>query len=169
MSVNSPENIKLFLPADQEEEIKAIFDRLAFRGFPRQNQTPHITITFAKQMEPHVVERAKELLPPLIPCQFPRVGQVIFGTKRKQTIAWLLEAPDELEIAARELSALNPEGRGPRWTPHLTMGLRIPRPQVADYIAALDEETSPHFRELTADRAVFWRPSVHELTDLSQP
>lgn len=166
MSINSPENLKLFLPAEQEEQIQGIFERLAARGFPRQNQTPHITVTFAKWMQMHVVERAKELLPPLLPCQLSRVGTVIFGTKRKQTIAWLLEAPEELEGAARELSALNPEGRGHRWTPHLTMGLRIPRAQVPDYLAALDEETSPHFRHVIAHRAVFWRPGTGELTEL---
>lgn len=163
----SPDNILLRLPEDQEAQVRAIFDELEARGFPRQHQTPHITITFAPHMKSNVVERASELLPPLIPCTFRRVGTVIFGTKRKQTIAWLLDAPDALEVAARELSALNPDGRGPRWTPHLTMGLRVPRRHVHEYLAALDELTPAHFKSLTAERAVLWRPSTQESTHLA--
>lgn len=163
----SPDNILLRLVDDQEAQVRAIFDELEDRGFPRQNQTPHITITFSPHMQSHVVERAAEILPPLIPCTFRRVGTVIFGTKRKQTIAWLLDAPDALEIAARELSALNPDGRGPRWTPHLTMGLRVPRRLVHEYLAALEQITPPHFNQLTADRALLWRPKTQETTHLS--
>jgi len=95
------------------------------------------------------------------------VGTVVFGTKKKQTVAWLLETSDELEIAARGISALNPEGRGPRWTPHLTMGLRLPREIVPDYIRALDEITPPELMKLTAVRAALWRPSIQELTVLA--
>ncbi|QGU03201.1 hypothetical protein CKALI_11815 [Corynebacterium kalinowskii] len=107
-------------------------------------------------MNSQVVERAAELLPPLIPAEFTRVGTVIFGTKSKRTIAWLLEASDEMEAAARELSALNPDGRGDRWTPHLTIGLRLPRDVVPDYLAALDELEQP--RSFTAVTAAYWRP-----------
>lgn len=91
----------------------------------------------------------------------------MFGTKRKQTVAWLLETTDELQIAASEISALNPEGRGPRWIPHLTVGLRLPREIVPDYIRALDELTSSQLKELTAVRAALWRPRIQELTVLS--
>jgi len=92
---------------------------------------------------------------------------VVFGTKRKQTVAWLLETSDELESAARAISALNPDGRGPRWTPHLTMGLRLPRKIVPDYMRALDEEISIYLRELTAVRAALWRPRTQELSVLA--
>lgn len=105
-----------------------------------------------------MVEKAAELLPEVIPAQFHRVGTVTFGTKRKQTVCWLLETSDELEDAARKLCALNPDGRGPRWIPHLAMGLRLPREIIPDYIRALDELTSPHFKELTGVRVAFWRP-----------
>lgn len=82
-------------------------------------------------------------------------------------MAWLLETSDELEIAARDIGARNPDGRGPRWTPHLTMGLRLPREIVPDYIRALGEETSPYLKELTAARAALWRPRSQELTVLA--
>lgn len=163
----SPENILLHLPDDEDQRIRDLFLQLETLGFPRQQQTPHISITFAPAMDPAVVERARELLPAVIPSKLHRVGTVVFGTKRKQTVAWLLEASDELEIAARSISALNAEGRGPRWTPHLTMGLRLPREIVPDYIRALDELTSPYFKELTADRAVYWKPKVQELQILA--
>ena len=147
----SPDNILLHLPEDEEQQVREVFARLEQRGFPAQSQTPHITVTFSPAMDEDVVKRAAELLPPVIPARFQRVGTVVFGTKRKQTVAWLLETSDELEIAAREIGALNPEGRGPRWTPHLTMG----------------EETSPHLKELTAARAALWRPRSQELTVLA--
>ena len=61
MSSASPDNILLYLPEKQEEHIREIFAGLAERGFPVQYQRPHITVTFAPEMDPHVVERAGEL------------------------------------------------------------------------------------------------------------
>ncbi|GAA2025799.1 2'-5' RNA ligase family protein [Yaniella flava] len=147
--------------------MRDVFALLEERGFPAQQQTPHITITFSQDMADDVVQRAAELLPPVIPASFRRVGSVVFGTKRKQTVAWLLETSDELEIAAREISALNPDGRGPRWTPHLTMGLRLPRVMVPDYMRALDEVTSAHLKELTVIRASLRQPQSQQLTVLA--
>lgn len=163
----SPDNILLHLPKQEERQVREIFARLEERGFPPQQQTPHITVTFSPRMAQDVVKQAAELLPDLIPARFQRVGTVVFGTKRKQTVAWLLETTDELEIAARRISALNPDGRGPRWTPHLTMGLRLPREIVPDYVRALDELVPQHFQELTAVRAALWRPRAGELSVLA--
>ena len=119
-------------------------------------------------MQPEVVDLAAQLLPAVIPADFRRVGNVIFGTKRKQTVAWLLETTNELEIAARKISAANPDGRGPRWTPHLTMGLRLPREEVPSYIQAMDELTSSHFKELSIVEAAYWRPRTQEKTVLAE-
>jgi len=165
----SPENILLYLPEDQEQQVREVFARLEELGFPAQQQKPHITVTFSPSMADNVVQRAAQLLPPVIPANFRRVGTVVFGAKRKQTVAWLLETSDELEIAAREISALNPDGRGPRWIPHLTMGLRLPREIIPEYMRALDEVTPSHLKELTAVRAALWRPQLHELTVLAGP
>ena len=82
-------------------------------------------------------------------------------------MACLLETSDELEMAARKISAANPEGRGPRWTPHLTMGLRLPREDVGGYLTAMDELTSSHFKELNAVEAAYWRPHTQEKTVLA--
>ena len=163
----SPDNILLHLPEKEEQHVRALFAQLAERGFPVQNQTPHITVTFSPQMAEQVTARAAKLLPAVIPAQFRRVGTVVFGTKRKQTVAWLLETDEEVEAAAREISSINPDGRGKRWIPHLTVGLRHPREIVPDYIRALDELTSPHLKELTAERAALWKPRIQELTVLA--
>lgn len=160
MSQRSPENILLRLPKEEEEAVRAIYAALAERGFPQQHQRPHVSITFAPTMDTRVVGEAAELLPRLLPQALRRAGVVIFGTKSKQTVTWLLEAPEELERAARRLSAMNPDGRGERWVPHLTMGLRLPKAIVPDYVAALGEVTSPHFTEITAERAVFYQPRL---------
>lgn len=165
----SPDNILLHLSESDEQQIHEVFARLEERGFPAQNQTPHITITFSPVMEDSVVQRAAQLLPAVIPARFARVGTIIFGIKRKQTVVWLLEASDALEEVAREISALNPQGRGPRWTPHLTMGLRLPREIVPEYIRALDEVTPAHLRQLTSIRAALWKPRAQELTVLAGP
>ncbi|AJE32774.1 hypothetical protein B842_04605 [Corynebacterium humireducens NBRC 106098 = DSM 45392] len=167
LSVASPENILLHLPAEEEAQVRQIYAELEARGFPPQQQTPHITVTFAPHMPEEPIALASELLPSLIPARFQRVGTVVFGTKRKQTVAWLLETDDELEIAARRISACNPVGRGPRWTPHLTMGLRLPREIVPDYIRALDEIASARMKELTGARAALWRPRLGHLTILA--
>lgn len=163
----SPENILLHLPEDEERQVRDVFNHLEEQGFPAQQQTPHITVTNAPAMPEHVVQHAAELLPPVIPASFHRVGTVVFGRKRKQTVAWLLETTDELEAAAREISTLNPDGRGPRWIPHLTVGLRLPREIVPDYIRVLDEIVGSHLQQLTAIRAGFWRPLHQELTVLA--
>ena len=147
MSKASPDNILLYLPQKQEDQVREIFAGLAERGFPVQQQRPHITVTFSPHMQPEVVDLAAQLLPAVIPADFRRVGNVIFGTKRKQTVAWLLETTNELEIAARKISAANPDGRGPRWTPHLTMGLRLPREEVPGYILSLIHISEPTRRE----------------------
>ena len=161
----SPDNILLHLPEQEEQQVREVFARLEERGFPPQQQTPHITITFAPHMPEEPVALATELLPSLIPARFERVGTVVFGTKRKQTVAWLLETTDDLEVAARQISERNLDGRGPRWTPHLTMGLRLPRDIVPDYIRALDELAQ--MAEFTAARAALWRPRVRQLTVLA--
>ena len=161
----SPDNILMYLLPEQETQVREIFAQLAESGLPQQNQKPHITVTFAPTMRPVVIQRAAEILPPLMPAEFRRVGTVVFGTKSKQTVAWLFETSDELEEAARAISRLNPDGRGSRWIPHLTMGLRIPRDIVPDYVRALDEITNPHFKTLNAPRAAFWSPKVQELTE----
>jgi len=167
LPVASPENILLHLPAGEEAQVREIYAALEARGFPAQQQTPHITVTFAPRMPADVVDLAADLLPPLVPAGFQRMGTVVFGTKRKQTVAWLLETSDELEVAARRISALNPVGRGPRWIPHLTMGLRLPRQIVPDYIRALEELTPPDLAELTGARAALWRPKARELMILA--
>ncbi|NQD39783.1 2'-5' RNA ligase family protein [Glutamicibacter halophytocola] len=163
----SPENILLYLEAQEEAQLRGIFADLESRGFPRQNQTPHISITFAPELSDEVARRAAQLLPAAVPASLRRVGTVVFGTKRKQTVAWLMETTDDLEIAAREISALNIHGRGPRWIPHLTMGLRIPREIVPDYVRALDELGSEHQLEFTAARAGLWKPKIQQLTLLA--
>lgn len=165
--MTSPDNILLRLPPAEEQQVREVFARLAERGFPPQQQTPHITITYSPIMAADVVRRAADLLPSVIPSPFRRVGTVVFGTKRKRTVAWLLETTDAMESAAREISALNPDSRGRSWTPHLTMGLRLPREIVPDYVRALDEVTSPHFKQLTAVRAAHWMPRIEELTVLA--
>ena len=156
----SPENILLRLPEAEEQAVRAIYEELADRGFPPQQQRPHISVTFAPTMHRRAIAQAADLLPPLLPATLRRSGFAIFGTKSKQTVAWLLEAPEDLERAARAVSAANPDGRGERWIPHLTMGLRLPKTVVPDYIAALAETTSPHLKELTAVHAAFYQPSL---------
>lgn len=156
----SPENILLRLPEEEELEVRRVYAALAERGFPEQRQRPHISVTFAPKMDPRVVGEAAELLPRHLPATLRRSGVVVFGTKSKQTVAWLLEAPEDLTHAAQQLSKLNPEGRGAQWIPHLTMGLRIPKALVPGYIETLAEVTSPHFKELTAQCAAFYQPSL---------
>ena len=165
--MTSPDNILLHLAPEDEEQVRALFDALAERGFPGQRQTPHITITFAPTMPPEPVEVAARLLPELIPVTFERAGVVVFGTRSKQTVTWLLEASEELDDAARRISAANPQGRGRRWVPHLTVGLRLSRAMVGEYIAALDELTPSRFRQLRAVRAGLWRPGTQEFTLLA--
>ncbi|WP_431709758.1 2'-5' RNA ligase [Glutamicibacter uratoxydans] len=163
----SPDNILLRLASKDEQQIHEIFDKLEAAGFPRQKQTPHITITLSPAMPEAVVQCAQRLLPAVIPAKLQRVGTVIFGTKSKQTVAWLLETNDALHEVARVISTHNPDGRGAQWVPHLTMGLRLPRDIVPAYLHALDQATSPHFKKLTAQQAMWWQPRAGEHLSLA--
>src|SRR5699024_4598552 len=107
--MTSPDNILLHLAEDEEQRVREVFTRLEERGLPKQHQRPHITITFSPAMADNVVQRAAQLLPPVMPDRFRRVGRVVLGPKRKRTVAWLLEPSDELESAARAISALTPD------------------------------------------------------------
>lgn len=158
----SPDNILLRLTPHDEQQVRQVFDKLEAAGFPRQHQTPHITITLSPAMPAEVTRCASEMLPAVIPASLQRVGTVVFGTKSKQTVAWLLETNDELHEAARKISAQNPDGRGAQWVPHLTMGLRLPREMVPSYIHALGEATSAHFKKLTVAQAMLWQPRTQE-------
>ncbi|MDY3127060.1 MAG: 2'-5' RNA ligase family protein [Corynebacterium sp.] len=160
MSKRSPDNILLYLTPDDEQQIRDLFSRLHARGFPAQRQRPHITVTFSPEMNTRTVAAASKLLPPLMPITFTRSGVIVFGTKRKQTVAWLLDTNETVEAAARDISATNPEGRGAKWIPHLTLGLRLPRELVPGYIHAVEEETSPHLKTLKADTAALWQPRL---------
>ncbi|PFG27304.1 2'-5' RNA ligase family protein [Corynebacterium renale] len=163
----SPDNILLRLVPEQEDYVREVFAELAERGFPPQQQTPHITMTFATVMPESVVRLAQELLPPLLPLTVRRSGVAIFGTKSKQTVSWLLDAPPALHAAARELAAANPDTHVTDWIPHITVGLRLPRAMVGEYVAALDEVTSGHFRDLHVARAVVWSSRTDTLRELN--
>ncbi|WP_054953851.1 2'-5' RNA ligase family protein [Flaviflexus massiliensis] len=165
----SPQNILLYLPPDQERQVNEIFDALEARGFPRQRQTPHISITFSQSMAPAAVEHAAQTLPGVIPAEFQRVGTVVFGTRGKQTVAWLLETGQPMWQVAREISALNPDHHRVEWIPHLTMGSRIPREMVPEYIASLDEVTPRRFKHVCAHRAGFWMPTTRQYRALAGP
>lgn len=156
--MSSPDNILLHLAQEDEDTVREVFAELHRRGFPEQRQRPHVTVTFSPAMHPDATQLAGQLLPEVVPATLTRVGTVIFGIKRKQTVAWLLDAPDDLSAAARDISAANPDGRGHTWTPHLTVGLRLPREIIPDYLRALDELTPRSFRELRAVRAGLWQP-----------
>ncbi len=163
----SPDNILFRLPDAEEHRIREVFDDLAAEGFPRQEQSPHVTVTFAPEMNERVVQRAGDLLAPLTPVEFRRAGVAVFGTKSKQTVAWLLDAPHDVQAAAREVSAANPDGRGPEWTPHLTVGLRLPRRMVGEYIAALDRLTPTTLKTLTGRHLAWRRPRLGDEVKLS--
>ena len=167
--MTSPENILFYLSPDHDAQVRDIFAQLANRGFPQQHQTPHISVTFAPHLPQRTVDLAATLLPVHLPATFSRRGFVTFGTRSKQTVAWMLETDLDLEETARQISATNPEGRGQRWIPHLTLGLRLPRRMVGDYINALDEIASPYFKEITADRAGYWRPAQQHLQLFEDP
>ena len=165
--MTSPDNLLIRLPQDQEDYVRELFAMLEAEGLPKQNQRPHITLTYAPEMDPKVIERAREVLPGLFPAQFRRVVTVVFGTKSKQTIAWLLDTSAELGAAARCLCEANEDGRGQGWIPHLTVGLRIPRKQVPAYMEALDRLTSGHFRPITGEVAGLWQPRFQKWTPIA--
>lgn len=47
--------------------------------------------------------------------------------------------------------------------PHLTMGLRLPRALVPDYMRALDEISTFEHKEFTAAQAAWWLPKTQRL------
>lgn len=76
--MGSPENILLRLEPGQEAYVREIFAQLEQMGFPVQEQTPHISLTFAQSLPAALLDLAQELLPSVIPTQLRRIGTVTF-------------------------------------------------------------------------------------------
>lgn len=123
---------------------------------------PHLTLVAAAPIESSVLRLARTTVLPLLPCELPVVGLVVFGTGARVTLAYLIEPPPALVAGVADLRAAVPSVRHPVWTPHVTLARRVPRASLSEAVAAL-----PAMPEsLGADRLRWWDPTQNLIETL---
>lgn len=159
----------LELSFDDESERAIVEQWRALRaaGLPSQadhrvmTNAPHLTLVVAREIPSRVVDTAREALAPLLPVSLELRGRVVFGSGSRVTLAHLAEPPREVADHVARLRAETPALRHAVWTPHITLGRRIPRERIGEAFDVLDGVASQeHLRTLRANRLRWWRPDA---------
>lgn len=116
---------------------------------------PHLSLVVAAHLDRAVAEQAAQRVGAMLPVVLRGQGSVVFGRGARVTVAWLVEPPAALTRAVMELREIAPAVRHPVWTPHITLGRRIPRDRVGDALTA----AGPGPDEIVATRLRWWDPT----------
>lgn len=110
--------------------------------------TPHVTVVTAQELGTEEDDLAVEHLGPALPVELRTSGLALLGGSRV-SIVRLLDVPDELVRSVLALREAVPQRQHPGWLPHVTLGRRIPRGEVAAALAVLHHDAVPlRFTEL---------------------
>lgn len=159
-----------FRPCD-EEAVIAQWEALRGAGLPSQADhssmanAPHVTFVAANHISPDAVDRARDLVGPLLPARLEVRGFVLFGYGSRSTLALLVEPDSALAEAVARVRACVPEERHPVWTPHVTLARRVPRSRLATAFEVLNAADGP--RELVCDRVRWWDPYEQVIDDVA--
>ncbi|MBX7454427.1 2'-5' RNA ligase family protein [Mycolicibacterium sp. 3033] len=133
----------VFDPAT-ETAVRGLWEGLSTAGVPSQaghtapSNRPHVTLTVAEQMD-DAVDRALEPLLEFLPLPCVIGASMLFGGRRTVTLVRLVVPSADLITMHADVHAAclphMPKGVLPhavpgRWTPHVTLGRRIPPDQV---------------------------------------
>lgn len=117
--------------------------------------TPHITVVTAEVLGADEDDLAVQHLGPALPVEGLTSGIALLGGSRVSVVR-LVDVPDELVRAVLNLRAHVPRRQHLGWLPHVTLGRRIPRTDVATAVAALSADVAPlRFTELRR-----WNPDA---------
>lgn len=157
-----------------EQSDQAVRDRWAAlqdAGLPSQADhrsmvnAPHLTLVVASPVADEVVERARELVLPLLPATLTVRGLLMLGEGPRVTLAYVVEPDPALAEATASLRAQVPGVRHPVWTPHVTLCRRLPRRRLTEAVAVLEAAGAP--ATLVADRLRWWDPDQDLIEQLT--
>ena len=148
---------------------------LRFLGLPSQldhrgmTNAPHLSLVVASAIPDDVVARAREFFAAALPIRLDVRGLIAFGAGSRVTLAHLAEPPRAVVDEVTALRQASPRVRHPVWTPHVTLGRRIPRDRLGEATAAVDArggEPAPDV--LVADRLRWWDPATATIDVLAR-
>lgn len=133
----------LELVPDDEGQAAVLRDWQALRdaGLPSQldhrgeSNAPHLTLVSAPTVA-GLVDRAVELLGPMLPVEARVSGLLLLG-RHRLTVARAVDVPDALVAAVLALRAEAGELPHQGWLPHLTVARRLPRGDAQRAVDAL--------------------------------
>lgn len=167
--------LELSFDAASAGAVESRWRALRFHGLPSQldhrgmTNAPHLSLVVATSIPDAVVARARDIFTALLPVRLDVRGLVVFGSGARVTVAHLAEPPAEVADAVAELRAATPLVRHPVWTPHVTLGRRIPRERLGEAFAAVDPRGGdPAPDVLVADRLRWWDPATATIDVLVQ-
>lgn len=104
--------------------------------------TPHVTVVTAEHLGEEQDELAVRHLAPVLPVDVRTSGLALLGGSRVSLVR-LFDVPDEVMRTVLALREAVPHRQHPGWLPHVTLGRRIPRSEVAAAIAVLPHDPVP--------------------------
>lgn len=162
--------LELSFDASSESAVRGCWEALAAAGLPSQadnargmvNQ-PHVSLVVAREIPSAVAEFARSELAGQLPTTLDVRGLVLLGDSAKVTVALLAEPDVRIARVVAKLRESTPAVRHPVWTPHVTLGRRIPRERIGEALTVLE----PHRpRTLVADRLRWWDPVAGTIEQL---
>lgn len=154
--------LELSFDDDGDRAVRESWQALRFLGLPSQadhrgvTNAPHLSLVVARAIPDDVRLRAAELLAPLLPAVLELRGIVVIGRGARVTLALLAEPEPPVVDAVTQLRALTPAVRHPVWTPHVTLGRRIPRDRIGEAIAGVHDAPTC----VTGTRLRWWDPDA---------
>ena len=110
--------------------------------------TPHVTVVTAVALGEEQDELAVRHLAPVLPVEVRTSGLALLGGSRVSLVR-LFDVPDDLMHTVLALREAVPHRQHPGWLPHVTLGRRLPRPDVGAALEVLRHDPVPlRFTEL---------------------
>lgn len=125
--------------------VRGDWQALRDAGLPSQldhrgtSNTPHLTLVAAPVLRPEDEQRAVDLIGTLLPLEVQVAGIALLGGDRV-TLVRVVDVHDEVDRAVLALREKVPDRQHVGWLPHVTLGRRIPRTEVAAALAVLPHD-----------------------------
>jgi hypothetical protein len=161
--------LELVPDAEGQEAVLRDWQALRDAGLPSQldhrgeSNAPHLTLVSAPSVA-GLVDRAVELIGPLLPVAVRASGLLLLG-RHRLTVARAVDVPDALVAAVLALRADVGDLPHQGWLPHVTLSRRLPR---ADAQRAVDTVGAEDVL-LRLDTLRRWDPDAKVIELLAHP
>lgn len=166
-----PHALELTLADEDDRAVRALWAQLHLAGIPSParhrgaTHRPHLTLVSGPAPPTDVLDRAAELVAPLLPLDLPVAGLLRFAGRRGPVVE-LVTPPLPVLVTRDALLQAWPEADDRPWVPHLTLATRPDDDQAARAVRALGElRHAPTVRTALALR--WWDPDRETVTELA--